>query len=244
MITKRFKSLPNKLTILLAIILLPFQAISCWCDVSLSYQYDRAKVVAIVKILSLTPDSTEGLYHDADIEMIKSYKGEKLSKIKVRTDLNSSCRFMPEIGDKLLIYASVTDNILSFDMCSYDDISKSDSSGSDYRKKNMDLRLEVLQFLKHKKIERTHPGKAIFIDLQSVKGYKSQNKFAAFELKTEQNNLVKDVKTIKKFDNPDLNQEVINAIKNKKSFLRGKNSRFTLICYYKKSSGTVSIFDP
>lgn len=143
--------------------------------------FQQSQFVAKAKILKVTPDSANNDYHDADIELITLYKGERRAKIKILSVRNSSCFFLPSVNSTWIIFVSVSGGTLSFGSCSGSleldrvfDTAQYPNAGENYSKK-IALKQQVLEYLSsHGILNPNPPGLYFFSDnLRSVKGYKN-----------------------------------------------------------------------
>lgn len=246
----------------LIIVLFPAKLLACSCAYEgVVNNFQQSKFVAKAKIVRVTPDTANQEYHDAEIEIIKLYKGEQLSKIKIMSSLNSSCAFLPDSNTTWIIFANVWQGILSFGFCSgsmqidmkFDSV-EYPNAGKNWSN-TVKLRESVIAFLSEHNIPDPNPLliRTFNTDIASFKGYKNKNRFAIFQVDVNSDFSIKEIKQLKKFQNRKLNNLVYDSMK-KNLKLRGrsekpiaKSTRLILFCYYYEEQGSfqsfVSFFD-
>ncbi|RZK76686.1 MAG: hypothetical protein EOO92_14225 [Pedobacter sp.] len=234
-----------KLTLCLLISLIYFSASACVCDnVIITKQFQRANLVAKIKILTITQDTLNADYHNADIEILDLYKGQHIKKIKVFTWLKSSCGFLPEAGSTWLVFASFFNNRFSFGYCNSTLVDSNPDEKENYKDKTI-LQLEALKFLKNDNI--THPNpynvRVYNLNLSSTKAIKEQNRFAIYLVQINQKSSTPKIKALRKFSARASNKLVEKAISHAK-FSREPLTRTTemiLVIYHDVKLGFMNI---
>jgi hypothetical protein len=246
----------------LIMFLLPGGLFACSCaNVRVVNNFQRSEFVAKAKIIKITPDSANSEYHDAVIEIINLYKGERLSTIKIMSSLNTSCGFLPDENSTWIIFASTWQGILSFGFCSgsmhvdeYIDPIEYPNGAKNWGN-TVKLREGAIEFLRNHKIFDPNPSSidAHCSEIGSFKGYKNENSFAVFQVDVNPDFSIAEIKQLKKFQNRKLNNLVFNSIKTnlKLGGKRGtpltKPTRLILFCYYYEQNGSqpsfLSFFD-
>ncbi|MGY4384174.1 hypothetical protein ACVWYN_001200 [Pedobacter sp. UYP24] len=245
-----------KLLLFLVIILAANAAYPCVCATgTIKSNFTRSQFVATAKILKLTPDPINKNFHDAEIEVINLYKGERLTKIKILSLMNTSCRFLSTENSIWNIFATSRKGVLSFGSCSgswefdneIDTIQN--SKGAKNYAKSMALdqeSIEVVKFLSSYQISNYNPSflNVYNDELNSIKGYKSTTTIAIFNVTINPDLSIAKVESIKKFKNTALNKVVIKSMKKnlKVKTPEGKPDnklkRLLVFCYYYLSQST------
>jgi hypothetical protein len=238
-------------------------ALACFCVSPLiTDNFQRSQFVAQVKILKVTPDSNNTDYHDAQIEVLTLYKGERLKKIKILSKLNSSCAFLPSANSTWIVFASVWQGILNFDYCSGSykldvDFNGQYPNATKNLSKSTMLKLQVLEYLSHHRIWDPNPSGlyAINAGLKTIKGFKNKDSFAVFQVDVNTDLSVNGVSILKKFQNNELTKIVFNNFKTDLKFVNPPHhtipnpTRVIVFCYFyenqdpKTRESMVSLFD-
>jgi hypothetical protein len=231
--------------LLLVMLVVSAEAYACSCITGpLTYYFQRSQFVAKAKILKVTPDPSNAEYHDAEIDLITLYKGEHLTKIKIRSVIRTSCYFLPKENTTWLIFASMMDDRLSFDLCSgslQTDITFKppyDTRGPENYRKSIELKQEVLEYLRDHHIDPKPPDLAVSNStLESIRGYKNKTNFAVFQIDINPDFSIAGIKVLKKFQNGALNRAVIKKMKADMTFSMGERKltkpvQFTIFCHF------------
>jgi hypothetical protein len=241
--------------LLLAIFTISSEAYACSCiNFPLTYNFQRSQFVAKAKILKVTQDSSNGEYHDAEIELITVYKGERLTKIKILSRMKTSCSFLPTVNTTWLIFASMQDGMLSFGQCSGSlqtdrtFIPPYDTRGPKNYRKSIELKEEILEYLRDHNINPNPPGLAVSnLALESIRGYKNKSNFAVFQIDINPDLSIAGIKVLKKFQNGALNRAVLKQMKANMTFSIGepkltKPVQITIVCsFYEGTPATKSM---
>ncbi len=210
----------KKKLLLCFLLLIAIESFSCECVYTpLLEKYQRSDFIATVKITKVIQDENNKDYHDIDFELINIYKGASINKLKIESLVNSSCSFLPSENTTWLIFASKDHKgFLSFGACSGSeqinrefDLIKYPNVDVKY-KKNIELKLAVLDFINGNKISVDNKFKLIPIDyklcLDSVKGFNEKDRFAVYELLINRNLSIKNIRILKQFNNKDLSKKL------------------------------------
>lgn len=210
-----------KKTILLCFLILTAKfTFSCECvSTPLLEKYQRSDFVAKIKILKVKQDDNHKDYHDIDFELINLFKGRSINKLKIESLLNTSCSFLPSENSTWLIFASRDQNgYISAGACSGSeqidqafDLVMYPNLDVKY-KKSIDLKLEVLDYLKSKKITFDNKFKLTPTNfrpcLDDLKGYEEKNRFAVYQVIVNSDLSIKKIKVLKRFKNNDLSKKL------------------------------------
>lgn len=201
------------------------ETFSCECiSTPLLENYQSSDFIATIKILKVTQDANNKDYHDFDFELINLYKGASISKLKIKSVLNSSCSFLPSENTTWLIFASKDNNgFLSFGACSGSqqidqkfDLVKYPDLDVKY-KKRIDLKLEVLDFIKGNKLVVDNKFELIPIDyrlcLDGIKGFNEKERFSVYELNVNRNLSIENIRILKRFKNKDLSKKLTDCLR-------------------------------
>jgi hypothetical protein len=247
---KKFSSL-----LLLAILMISAEAYACVCArAPLTDYFQRAQFVAKAKILKVTQDPSNAEYHDAEIELITVYKGERLTKIKILSQIKTSCYFLPPENTTWLIFASIQDGMLSFGQCSGSlqtdrtFIPPYDTRGPKNYRKSIELKEEILEYLRDHNINpNPHDLTVSNSALQSIRGYKNKTNFAVFQIEVNADLSIAGIKVIKKFQNGALNRAILKKMKANTTFglwerKLTKPVQITIVCsFYEGTPATKSM---
>ncbi len=205
--------------------LLSFQTFGCICmTVPLMDYYGHSAFIATVKVTEVTLDrehgTLEGDYHSLKVEIIQLYRGKAVPSIRVNMASNSSCAFEVPKGSTWLIFASMGDNdVPVFGACSGSlqidrdlEDARYPRAAANYKKK-IELKQEVLSYLKNNELERVNPYNltlfGIGIELHKTtafRGFDNQNRFAVYELDVNEDLSIDKITALQSFDNPKLAQ--------------------------------------
>lgn len=184
------------------------------CDCSIPNVLDHIResdFIAVAKINSLSLDTENSNRHNAEIEILKLYKGKPIKEIKVWSLLNSSCSFLPDEGSLWLIFSTKNyEGILGFGFCSgailldeeFDKKKKTINTKDFYDKTG--FRLQVLDFLPKSKLKRENKaGLYISTSDEYLSGYRGSeiegDRFALYELSIDTNLSIEAIEPIKEF---------------------------------------------
>lgn len=196
--------------------ILSIQAFGCKCAFPILIEnYQRSDFVAVVKILKVTPDPQDEAYHTLEIEPIHLYKGKEYSIMKVNTFANTSCAFSLPEGSTWLVFAKLgNEGVPGFGACSgsqqihraVDAVKHSTAA-----EKGIDLKLEVLSFLKKNELEDSNPYNLNLFDTgipntTIFRGFDNHNRFAVYELDINKDLSIDKITALREFDNPKLAQ--------------------------------------
>ncbi|RZL13677.1 MAG: hypothetical protein EOO89_17150 [Pedobacter sp.] len=249
------------LVALLLLTLGSIQASACSCGlIDIPQRFQRADFIAKVKILNVKADPDNNIYHNAEIKVITLYKGVALDSIKIMSDLNSSCAFLPKANTTWLIFASKKQGLLSFDFCSgseqidekFDQI-KYPNAAHNQAQKHMRIE-KTLTYIKDNLIKNPNPSwlYPLNAELDNIKGYKNEDGFSVFQVDVKADLSVSKIKTLKKFQNNALHKAVLGSMKKNLRFYKTGLNKLTaatqviVFCYYYEKTGTeqsyVSLF--
>lgn len=195
-------------------------------------------------------------YHNAVIEIINLYKGKQLSKIKIKSALNTSCAFLPDENSTWIIFANRWQGMLSFGFCSgsmqIDMIFNSIQYPNAAKNYGNTIRLkeDVLGFLKDHNLVNPNPDsvRPYNAELGTFKGYKNKNSIAVFQVDLNKDFSISRIEQLKKFQNSLLNTLVFNSMKTNLKFNGNfgeplvKPTRLILFCYYYEKNGSNQSF--
>lgn len=209
-----------KKLLLCVLMLIAKETFSCDCVITpLLEKYSSSDFIATIKILKVIKDENNKDYHDIEFELINLYKGASVNKLKIESVLNSSCSFLPSENTTWLIFASKDHKgFLSSGACSGSeqidrefDLVKYPNLDVKY-KKSIDLKLEVLEFIKSNKLADNNKFRLIPINhglcLDGLKGFSEKDKFAVYELIVNRNLSIKKIRILKGFTNKDLSKKL------------------------------------
>ncbi len=222
--TSTFIEMKETLVILFLFSINKIFACSC-AIVPLMDRISMSNFIATAKILKISPDKENSSLHDIEIEIIDLYKGQATSHLKIYSALNSSCAFYTPENSEWLIFASKNKNgNLSFGYCSGAkrldgkiDSKKYPHAEKNY-KKSIELKLQVLEYLKNSEIQTLNKfglRTSFFNDcLKSFKGNEVKtDRFALYELTVENDLSISEVKALKEFDNDNLKTDLLNCVR-------------------------------
>lgn len=199
---------------------------ACSCGiVPLMDRIPMSDFIATAKILKISPDKENSELHNIEIEIINLYKGQPTKYLKIHSVLNSSCAFYTPENSEWLIFASKNKSgDLSFGYCSGAkrldrkfDSDRYPHAEKNY-KKSIELKLQVLEYLKNYEIQTSNEFELItsFSNgcLKNFKGYEVEtDRFALYELTIEIDLSIIEVKALKEFDNDNLKSDLLNCVK-------------------------------
>ncbi|TCD01241.1 hypothetical protein [Pedobacter psychroterrae] len=235
-------------------------AYACSCvNRGLTENFQQSEFVAKAKIIKITPDPKNEMYHDAELELIAVYKGERLKRIKITSELNSSCAFLPAVNSTWIIFAAKWQGVLSFGFCSgglnfsrtFDPV-KYPNGGLHYFKR-MALQQQVLEYLSSNKLLNPNPlGLDTFNhELLTIKGFKNKDEIAVFEVDLTTDLSISAIRNVKKFENEALTKAVFDSMKTDVILVKPRNkttpkpTQMLMFCYFfEKDTGEsyVSLF--
>jgi hypothetical protein len=248
-----------KKLLLCFLLLIAKEAFSCRCGITpFPEKYQSSEFIATVKILHVIPDAKNEDYHDIDFELINLYKGASVSKLKILSMLNSSCSFLPAENTTWLVFASINDSgFLSFGFCSGSqqldrkfNLVKYPNLDVRY-KRSIDLKLEVLAYLKEHKIAVDNKFKLLLNDhnicSEDLKGLNEKRRFSVYEIEVDQGLSIDNVRVLRKFKNDDLSKRITLCLrKNVKvnfsevDVIPEKTKIITIYFYYPADKGNPS----
>ncbi|RZJ83060.1 MAG: hypothetical protein EOO20_23485 [Chryseobacterium sp.] len=220
---------------------------ACSCvNRGLTENFQQSEFVAKAKIIKITPDPKSEIYHDAELELIAVYKGKHLKKIKIASELNSSCAFLPAVNSTWIIFASRWQGVLSFGLCSGGlnfsptfDPAKSPDGGQHYFKSQA-LKQQALEYLSSNNLLNPNPHSltAINQSLGTIKGHKNIDEIAVFKVDLNADLSISEISIVKTFENDVLTKAVFDSMKKdlilvKPRYRTTANFAHMLIfCYY------------
>ncbi|MES2829765.1 MAG: hypothetical protein V4687_16525 [Bacteroidota bacterium] len=233
------------LFLVITLLLASLQGFACDCiPSSLTQKFQKADFIAIVKLVKIRPDKSDLSYHDAEIKLIKLYKGDRINAIKIHSLVETSCGFLPTENSTWLIFAYKWEGKLSFDYCSgssqldiIEDEGEYPKSTGGFKRHNS-LQIESLDFLKRHKIANLNPQNLAIVppELESIKGYKNRNRFAVFQVNVDVSKTVTNVTTLRKFQNEELNKLITDKFKTELKFGNSlpltKPAQLFIFCYF------------
>lgn len=215
-----------KKLLLSLLMLISVKSFGCDCGIiPFLEKYQHSDFIATAKILKVTQDTQNIDYHDIEIELIEVYKGSPITKLKINSDLNTSCSFLTPKNTNWLIFASKdTKGFLSFGYCSSSeqidrqfDLVQFPGLDTKY-KKSIDLKLEALSYLKRNKISTVNEFNLTTNDYNickdDLKGFRTSDRFAVYELNVNQDLTIDKIKVLQGFDNKELSEKLTNCLQN------------------------------
>ncbi|MEL6916605.1 MAG: hypothetical protein AAFO99_02630 [Bacteroidota bacterium] len=218
--------------LLILLLLLGHQIFACSCfPTSLLDLTAKADFIATATILEINQDLENTDFHTVQIDIIELFKGSETTTIKIRSNSNSSCSFYTPKNTKWLIFATKNKSReLTFGYCSGSKQldRKFDSKrytqeeldkASRNHKNSLELKLRFIKYLRDHKIEPSNKFnlKTYFIDdcLKKLRGVVVKGeRFALYELTVKTNLAIEKVETLKGFNHPELNLNLVACIKN------------------------------
>lgn len=255
----------KKSLLLFFLILISKETFSCSCiNTPLLEKYQRSDFVAKIKITKVIHDENNKDYHDIDFELISIYKGESINKIKIASVLNTSCSFLPSENTTWLIFASRDRNgFLSSSACAGSeqidqtfDLLMYPNLDVKY-KKSIDLKLEVLEYIKGKKLTIDNKFKLTPTNyrlcLDDLKGFEEKNRFAVYQVIVNRDLSIKNIKVFKRFNNKDLSKKLTSCLQDNMKIsaqnmkVISEKAKMIIIYFYysaeENNQGFVSIWD-
>ncbi|MES2829766.1 MAG: hypothetical protein V4687_16530 [Bacteroidota bacterium] len=226
------------LLLIVSLLFASYNSIACKCGVQpIEESFERSDFVAIIKLTNVKPDSKNTALHNADVKILTLYKGEQLKKIRIYSDLTSSCSFLPSENSTWLVYASKFEGIIGIGYCSADEV----ADNSHFKLKQLSL-----DFLKTHRNLAINPSRLNYYisNLKSLKGYKNKNKMAVHQVYINSDLTIGKIKSIQKFENARLNTDYITVLKKSLNIKHNeplnKPTLITIICYYYEEKGQPS----
>ena len=233
--------------LLIILVLNSADAYACVCvNRGVTEYFQQSEFVAKAKIINITPDPKNEMYHDAELELIALYKGERIKKIKIASELNTSCAFLPAVNSTWIIFASKWQGVLSFGFCSgglnfsktFDPV-KYPGGGRNYFK-TIALQQQVLEYLSSNKLLNPNPHglKAFNQTLLTIKGHKNKDGIAVFAVDLKTDLSISAVRIVKPFENDALTKAVFDSMKKDIMLVKHPNkkapnaSQMLIFCYY------------
>ncbi len=229
------------------LVLNSIEAHACSCIYrGVTENFQQSEFVAKAKIIKITPDPKNEIYHDAELELIAVYKGDRLKRIKIASELNSSCAFLPAVNSTWIIFASRWKGVLSFGLCSGGlnfsptfDPAKTPDGGRHYFKSQA-LQQQVLEYLSSNKVLNPNPHNLTAINqrLGTIKGHKNIDEIAVFKVDLNIDLSISEIRIVKTFENDALMKAVFDSMKKdlilvKPRYKTTANSTQMLVfCYY------------
>ena len=238
-----------KVFILIASFFITSSSFACDCvEDILVHRVQNSDFIAKIKVLKVSEPTEDGEYQDAEIEVLELYKGNKITTIKIYSQLSTDCNLIVPENTTWLVFAQINrSGFLQFGLCSGSMQLDRKMNSRDYPNaetnwiKSINQKISVLQYFKSKHIE--HPNE-YNLQLKSIvplgdlfKGYEGENiKNAVYQLTIEKNLFISKIKAIKEFDNQKLSNALLQYLKeNKKVDTRkfsGIKKRTQLIVVY------------
>ncbi|TDQ32182.1 hypothetical protein [Zeaxanthinibacter enoshimensis] len=232
---------------------------ACDCTITgLLDRFERADFVATAEIKKITPAGND--YHDIEIKISEVFKGSVVSKLKIKSILNSSCAFYTPEKSNWLIFAFRNDEKeLVFGSCS--GAIQLDRKMNEERYPGLTKKFElsnqrkinVLRFIKENEINIKNDFrlKYTFLNdcLDNGKGFDlEEGAFGIFKIKVNKKLVVQKVTSIKGFQNETLNGIVIQCFRegfelyNNNQVRIPKSSEITVGIYYYGAEGKYRSF--
>ena len=224
--------------LLLLLVLVAEKSQACTCGpMPLVERVAHADFVAVAKILKVSPDPQSERFHDIDIEITSLFKGEKISSLKIRSALKTSCAFYTPENTTWLIFAyRDKEGVLSFGFCSggiqldrkYN--STEFPKADDNYRRAYELKLEVLKYMKRKNISPANEFQLNTVIpedcLKKFDGYEVDGRFAIYKVEINPDLSIAGIKALKQFGDPKLRAGLWNCISNKlKVYSRDKSKQ-------------------
>lgn len=237
-----------KVIYFLSLFLFPIASFACKClNRGVVNDFQTSEFVATARILEISPDLADADYHNAVIQIINLYKGERLTKIKIASRLNTSCSFLPGKNSSWIIFAQREQGKLSFGLCSGSinidrtvDNTKYPSADNNH-KDMIAIKEGAIAFLNKNRIFNPNPSalSAYNAEIESFKGYRNKNSFAVFEVDVNSDHSIAGIKQLKKFQNMKLNRLVFRSMRtNLKLYGKTKQSgKLILFCFFYQEKG-------
>lgn len=227
-----------KKLLLFCSMLISAEAFACICDTHTTLEkYQSVDFIATATVLRVEQDKLNEDYHNLEIRPVNVYKGRPVSHIKVASITSTSCAFLPDENTTWLIFASKDEKSelmigfcsgsfqidRQFDLVNFPGVDKK-------YKRMMDLKLEVLCYLKTNKFSDVNKFDLRFQSasdfLNGLKGFEEIRKFAVYELTVNEDLLIERVKPLREFKNKELSGKLLKGIRDN---LRFDKKRLTTI---------------
>lgn len=225
--------------------LVSIQALGFECiPAPLLYYYQESDFVAVVKVVEVK--FTRNREHQQlKIEIVQLYKGEEVPSIRV----NTASKFYVAESSTWLVFAKAgTNGVPVFGSCSgsqqidrtFDTVTypKADNN----YKKRIELKMEVLSFMKKNKLENSNPYRLNLPDVgiysdTTFQNFENQNRFAVYEVNVNENLSVGKITTLQAFDNPKLDQLLSERLRKHTRIYTSRKeiptkTKFVVIFYY------------
>jgi len=224
--------------------LLPVQALGFECiPAPLLYYYQESDFVSVVKVVGVK--FTQNREHQQlKVEIVQVYKGKEVPFIRVKT----ASKFYVAEGSTWLIFASMGDKgVPTFGYCSgSQQIDQYPNAAKNY-KRHIDLKLEVLSFLKKNKLENSNsyqlnlPDVGIHTDT-IFQNFENQNRFAVYQVDVNEDLSLGKITTLQAFDNPKLDQLLSERLRKYDHIYTNRESiptktKLVVIYYYHPAGG-------
>lgn len=253
-------------TFIILLMLLVEKALACSCATSpLVQRVAHSDFVGVAKIVGINPDPKNEMFHDLDIEIIELFKGERLSSLKIRSALNTSCAFFADENTTWLIFASRDKNgILSFGFCSgslqfdrYTEATEYPDAAESF-KRSLELKLSALRYMKQKGIVPVNEFNLhTFVSMDCLKafnGYDLNERFAIYQVTVNPDLSIGEIKPLKEFGNTALKAGLPDCIENEAKVWSGNpndsiphKTHIIIIFYYypaeKKDESFIGPYD-
>lgn len=214
----------KKILTIIIILTISSQSFACSCMIlNILDRHAKSDFVAAVNILSVDSDIDED-YLNLEIEIIDLYKGNKTNLLKIRKSKGGGCAMYAPENTKWLIYAAEDENDnLIFGYCSGPkqlekkfDNDRYPNAELSYNRR-LERELDILKSLKNENIEpvNTYDLHTSFSELsiENFKGFNINSNKAFYEITIATDLSVKNVKSLKKFDDENLSDQLIDFIK-------------------------------
>lgn len=230
-----------KKVILFFAVVFSVSVFACKCNyISFGEKYSQSDFIAEIEVLKtydINSNNEEDRFYEADIKILKLYKGEKISSILVRGKVGeifgSACEIELRAGQKMLVYLNLESD---FAMSSC-------TPKSDLSSENINFERKVLEFVIDHKIENTNVFYFSGDYFNKFKNISVKNSFAIFKIGVDSKSKAKSITSIQSFGS-DKDDEIVSIIKKKLIFLRDfmseiKNEEVILIMFYQPNSEEV-----
>lgn len=187
--------------------------------------YSDADFIAKAKIVSIEADPINNEYHNVGVEIIELFKGKSVTKLKIWSQLNSSCAFLTPLGTSWLVYAYLNDNKdLVFHYCGGSKQLDLKFSGINVERaqknyhESVNRQISVLRVLKNQGVRTSNKFRlGIYLNdecLDDFDGLKLNdiNSFALYKITIDKSLKLTKIETIKPFEAQNLSEKLLNTI--------------------------------
>ena len=190
----------------------------------------KSDFIATAKVLKVSEDTVNMRYLNIEIEILELFKGPKIQTLKLYNNSPSSCGlFTPEYTSWLIFASKNKQGVLSFGYCSGSEqldkkfnpkiyTPEEQVKAKAHHDEALDFKLEVLRYLRINNINPVNKYNlnTFFISdcLKELKEFVVNNEpFAFYELTVEKDLKVSQIRSIKAFDNEELNLKLRHCIR-------------------------------